>query len=492
MSLIDRMKNARTLLFKEKDIPNKDASNIMRDNGMFRQPDKKTYLIGSLSPVRCREMALRCPLFLKGSFKRTGDVFNNWFEIVKRKTGEPIGTQTFNVIEEFNERTQLRDKMFIAGICNDIYGDIFLERTFMEKNGDKYIPILDNPSTQPNLMKEPLNINVINPELIPKIERKRGSSSNTEYYHLKKKAGGTVYIHPDRIIHRAEIKLPYSKFGSSKVDVGYNIINALMNTDEISGEILDWFSTGMYFMTKKALNDAEQQKAIRQFEEHPRYIIVDDEWKMDVYNPTRIDPEPFYTHYYTKIAALYRMPRQLLIGAEVGAITGSEVGFGDYVASIHHLREMYGSIISMIYKQLLQSKGMPWDYEIVWNKTYIDELSESKTMEKRALVSTALVDREIITREESRKIMNEGFVRLSREPEGEFIEPNPNAQPMLPNVEPPTKGKPKKDKKPDDGNDGEGKQEPKKKGNESISTPDVFNMSTGERLMKLQDKRINK
>jgi len=482
MSIIERIQDAGIILFKPKEVPNKNVSNIATEKDKRRTPDKKTFIIGELSSITCRTMALRCPLFMKGSYKRTGDIFNNWLEVVKRN-GDPIGNKTQNVIDEFDDRTNLRDKMFIAGICNDIYGDIFLERTFMKKVGNSYVPIIERPGTKPNFKREPLNINVINPEFIYKIDKKQGSDDKTNYYHCKGKLGPTKYIHPERIIHKSEIKLPYSKFGSSKVDIGYNIINALMNTDEISGEILDWFSTGMYFMTKKGLTPAEQDKAIEQFNEHPRFIVVDDEYKMEVHNPTRIDPEPFYEHYYTKVAALFRMPRQLLIGAEVGAITGSEVGFADYVASVYHLREMYGNILVEIYKQLLKSKGMEWGNKILWNKTYIDELSESKTMEKRALVATALIDRKIITREESRRIMNEGQIRLDvHNPEGDFIEPNPNAQPMLPNVEPPKKKKKKKKKDEDE-------EEEEKEVKQEKPSFDIFE-DKGKLEEALQDKRL--
>jgi len=481
-----RVSNASVELFKEKPIIRKETSNIVSDKRGTRGGDKKTYLIGRLSAQTCREMALRCPLFMKGAYKKNGDIFNNWFEIVD-KDGNALGTQGQNIIDEFDDRVNIKAKMFTAGICNDVYGDLYLERTFMRKDGGKYIPVVSDAKVQPNLNDEPLNINVINPESIYKIGKLMGSTSEQEYYYYKEKTGGEKHIHPDRIIHDAEIRLPYSKFGVSKVDIGYNIINSLMNTDEISGEILDWFSTGMYVARKAGIQPDEQDRAIEQFNQHPRYLVLDSEYEIDVYNPTRIDPEPFYEHYYTKVAALFRMPRQLLIGAEVGAITGSEVGFADYVASIHQLREMYGNILTTIYKHLFKTQQKDWKYKLIWNKTYIDELSESKTMEKRALVATALVDRKIITREESRRVMNEGFVRLNiYTPDGEFLEPNPNAQQITPNVPYPKGSKPKKKPK-DYGKDGEGKQEPKK-----AKQKNIFDMTSGEIEERLQDKRMRK
>jgi len=482
MSLMDRLRNASTALFKEPVIINPNISNVMKTDRNRNVGHKKEYIIGKLSAQTCRVMAMRCPLFVKGSFKRTGDIFNNWIDIVD-KDGAPLKTHLQNIVDEFTKRTALKEKMFIAGVGNDIYGDILLERTFMRKVGNKYFPIVENPSTKPNLKDEPLNINVINPEYIREIKKVPMSRDTTEYYWTTSFIESNKYIHPDRLIHKSEIKLPYSKFGISKVDIGYNIINALMNTDEISGEILDWFSTGMYAAFKPGMTSDEQDDIIKQFQEHPRFIAVDREFQIEVHNPTRIDPEPFYEHYYTKVAALFRMPRQLLIGAEVGAITGSEVGFADYVASIYSLRELYGGILEDIYKQLFESKGHEWKYQIIFNKTYIDELSESKTLEKRALVAGTLVDRNIITREEARKIINEGSIRLNIDnPYGEFIKPDKPTTPILPNVEP-TKPKEQPSKKE------ERKAKERELDEESL---DIFDMTLQQRESALQNKRFHK
>jgi len=52
--------------------------------------------------------------------------------------------------------------------------------------------------------------------------------------------------------------------------------------------------------------------------------------RFDVKNPTHIDPSPFYDYFYTNIAAVIDMPKHMLIGGEMGNVTGSEVGTSAY------------------------------------------------------------------------------------------------------------------------------------------------------------------
>jgi len=390
-------------------------------------------------PTMLRKIALREPLILKAIHKKNKDTFRNWFKIKPTEGTGNIDKNILRLIKDFDKRTNFPYKLYTSGVCANIYGTGFLERTFIEsKNKENDSPVDFN--------NKPLNLFNLNSEFITRRKKKEKGKDNISYFIYKEKRGEEVFIHPDRIIDIAIDKLPYSSFGISKIDVLINVLQSKMDADVTSGEILSWFGHGILDMTIENMQPEQEKEMIKLFKQHPNYYAHDQDYKLNVVNPNRIDPKPFYDYFYTNIAAALEMPVHILTGESLGNVTGSEIGVSDYYHDIENIQKIiFTPIIRKIYTQLLESNGHKWKYDIVWNPIFVDELSEAKILQTRSYPAVQGVVNGILSIPEGRRIYNDGVVDLDIEkvPEKSKPEVEPPKDVSEPNVEPqPTVKKP--------------------------------------------------
>ena len=396
-----------------------------------------------LSVQQLRRVAISEPLLYKAIVKKNLDTFRNWFEIKPLNDNDQLPSRIADIIYDFDERTNIRHILPQSGICANIYGTGFIERTFEGERDPK----LDS---RPNMSHKPLGLILHNPENITTVKQKPRSKDKTWYWVYKdaKNPSVEILIHPDRLQPTIIDSLPFSRFGISKVNICKNILNSKMDADVSSGETLNWFGSGMYDLTINDMQEDQYNAAEKNLKTHPDYLIHDQDYSLDVKNPTRIDPAPFYDYFYTNIAATMVMPTHMLTGVQMGNVTGSETGFSDYIHDIENIQNViFTPLIVKIYKQLLKSHGYTWKYKIKWNPSFIDELSEARILQTRSFSAVQNVNANIISKEEARIILNEGAISLDPDdvpedkspgiPKPVGIEPNPEPQPVV---------KPKQDK----------------------------------------------
>ena len=403
--------------------------------GVFNT-ERQGYAGKGMSLETMRNVALSEPLVHKGIWKKNNDTVRNWFILKAQKEGEEVPARVVKIINEFDKQAMLSNKLRLGGICSNVYGTGFIERTFVGDEGESDSPV--------DKSLKPLGLNVLNSEYIKRRTtlEKRGK---TKFYEYKQNMNETQYFHPDRIIEVTIDKLPHKEFGVSIIHVLNKILTSKMNADVSSGELLNWYGSGMYDVTITDMDDEQEQDAIKKLNKHPDFLIHDQDYVLNVQNPTRIDPQPFFDYFVMNIAAALKMPTHMLTGIQIGNVTGSEVGFSDYIHDVENIQKIvFTPILEGIYRQLLESYGLSWKYKIYWNPIYVDELSEAKTMQTRAYSAQVLKNAGIVDTKEARMIINEGMVHLDidktiKEKKPEMPISNPNIEPQPVEKKPTTK-----------------------------------------------------
>lgn len=374
---------------------------------------KQSYAVNELSLEMRRKVALKEPLILKAIQKKNKDTLRNWFDI-KTDEGKQISTKLFNMIQKFESESNLRYKLYVAGVSANIYGTGFLEIIYNEPTG--------TPADAPVKSRaKPINVRVLDSECITE-QKNKDNEDKTLYWVYKEKGNpDEVLVHPDRIIDVSIDKLPFNEFGISKIDVLANILQSKMNADIAAGETLAWFSTGILDMTIQSMDDEQEKAMLKLFTEHPHYYVHDEDYVLDIKNPTRIDPKPFYDYFYTNIAAAMEMPVTLLVGQAEGA---ADVGISDYYHDLENIQEViFTPIIKKLYTRLLKYDGFNWNYQIKWNPVFVDELAEGKIMQVRAYSATTALNSGVIDVPEARNMLVNGVVDLD-------LDKTPKPKPM--------------------------------------------------------------
>ena len=366
------------------------------------------YKVGTISLQMLRKVALRSPILLKGIYKKNKDVFRNWFEIKPVDDNKKLDKTDVKILKDFDKRSLFPLKLFQAGVCADIYGTGFLEYIFYNEKGRDI-----NPSTKPKDNYDIVDIVVLNPEFI-KERKKKNKKDNILYWVYKENINSDEkYVHPERIVPVIKDKLPHSSFGTSRVDVLANVLKSKLNSDVTSGEILNWFGKGILDWTITDMDDEQEKSMIKTAKAHPDTYIHDQDYSLEVKNPTRIDPKPFYEYFYANIAACLEMPVHMLIGQQIGNVTGSEVGISDYYRDVENNQKLiFSPIVEDIYTRVLKSRNKTWRYFLDWNPIFVDELSEAKIVQTRTYSVVQLFNAGIIDAKEARGMLNEGAIVL--------------------------------------------------------------------------------
>jgi hypothetical protein len=389
-----------------------------------------------LSFAQMRKIALCEPMIYKAIQKKNLDTVRNWFVLKSSDGSDKVSDKVLKIIKNFDKRVQFPYKLFTAGVSANIYGTGFLERTFVEPDG---------LSIESNINEKymPLNLIPLNSESIG--NKKPKSEKGDISYWVKGSGANEVFMHPNRIIDIATDRLPFSSFGISKIHILRNILNSKMEGDVAAGDTLGWASHGIVDTTITGMQDDQEREMLNLYKQQPSAYVHDEDYEINVHNPEAINPKPFYDYFYTNIAAVMIMPTHMLTGAELGNVTGSEVGFGAYVHDVENIQKViYTPIIEKIYRQLLKSQKLEWKYDIVWNPIFVDELSEGKILQVRSYSAVNSKNAGIIDEVEARRILNNGVVDLDVNKVPEPKEPvvpvdQPNVEPQPPTKSPTVK-----------------------------------------------------
>ena len=380
-----------------------------------------------LSMVQLRAIYLNEPLVYKAINKKNRDTFQNGF-IIKRRDGTEPFKNDIDIINEFIQRTRLMPKLEIGGKCKDIYGDGYVEKIYLE-------PKSRTADMPPPANAEPIGLKVLDAESLTKKETKMGRGDTV--FYVFRGTDGEIYIHPDRIIHIVD-PLPHADFGNSKLSILRHILKSKINTDISVGEILDWSSHGILDMTVNNCTPEQEKHMAELFRDANHFYVHDETYVLDVKNPTMGEPKSYFEYMYVNIAACFMMPTHILTGVQPGHVIGSEIGVADYHKDLANDQTMiYTPIIEDLFEELLKSRGKKWVYEVVWRPTFIDELSEGRIMEKRALAAKEGYVNRIIGQKEARKIMKDGVIDINPEDLPDDIkEEAPEGGPSIPNISP--------------------------------------------------------
>ena len=357
----------------------------------------------SVSLKQLRKVVLREPMLLKAIKKKNKDVVRNWFTVKTVKSDGKVPVAVLKLIDDFNKRTRFPYILNQSCDSSNIYGTGFFERTYATRSNKLDSPVPHNA--------KPLGLVMMDSERIVEICKHPVKKDDEFYFRYSGNVGEPdVYIHPDRLEPVIIDKLPFSKFGISKVDVLYNILKSKMNADVSSGEIINWHGHGILDLTITNMDDEQEREAIKLMDDHPDFYVSNEDYELKVHNPTQIDPEPFYNYFYTNIAAGMEMPTHMLTGFQT---EGNEVGVSDYYHDVENIQKIILTpIIVKIYKQLLSAHGYSWKYEIDWNPIFVDELSEAKILQTRTFSAVQNTNAKIISPKEARGMLNEGSVAL--------------------------------------------------------------------------------
>ena len=413
-------------VFLAKDEP---RSRFVISSGLDTSGGVKTRQ-GYMTPEMYRKVAFSEPMVMKAIAKKNRDTLHNWF-VIKRLDGKNPVQQDLNILHEFDVDTRFPQKLEIAGKCKDIYGDGWIEKIYFGDTRQAWQPPPENARI--------VGLKVLNSERITKTGFRKEDMKKknpTEYYIYTKTGDDDVYFHPDRLIHVAEL-LPYSKFGHSKIETLKNILHSKMNADTASGEALDWSSRGIRDMTIHNCTPEQRDAMVKEFKKEHNFYVHDEDYELGIHNPQLADPKSYYDYFERNIGAPFHIPQHVLSGVEPGHVTGSEIGTADYQRDVENDQKMlFGPLVEDLYTEVLSSHGRTWRYEIVWNKTFIDELSEGKIIEKRALAAVQLYINRVAGLTECRRIVNDGVIDINPFVIPDDIKEEAEFQPHTPNVEP--------------------------------------------------------
>ena len=380
------------------------------------------------------------PLIKKAIYKKNRDTFKNWF-VIKNSDDEVIPEKDLKFITDFDKKTNFKTLLYMSGVCANIYGTGFIEKIYNEHGNTK-------PSSSIDDRKNLIGLELLNSENIK--ERKKLNDKGKTLYPVYKapNSSESILIHPTRLEVVRIDYLPYSYFGTAIPKVVWNILKSKMMADVSSGEILNWFGRGMFDVEITGMTDDDEKEAHAQLKSHPDYLLHDENFKVDVKNPTRVDPAPFYDYFYTNIAAALDMPKHMLVGSEIGNVTGSEVGTSAYYSDIQNIQSLvFTPIVENIYSELFRSLGKVWDYTIEWNPILVDELSEAKILQTRAYSASQAVGSGIVSKSEGRIMLNKGLQNLDPDDVPEDEEPE-EPEVTDPNIEPQPAVKPESNFRP--------------------------------------------
>jgi hypothetical protein len=403
----------------------KAESKLPAEPRYFGMPDEHAYH-GKLQRDEFADIVMSIPLLRKGIWKENRDIFKDQWNIIHKDKDKDVDDNILDIINSFNKKTDIFYKYEEAGISGNIYGDGFLEIIWDE---DKDVGI----DTIPPIAQSPVDLKILDAEHIYSIEKKR--NYDTEYYIYKAPRIPKTFIHPGRVQHIVKKRIPGRTFGISDVYTGRKILQSILTADEQYGEFIEWTGTGVFDLLIKGASVDDLKNAESKIKKRRKINAHNEDTEWSVLNPVIFSPKEFNDYFILKLAALMDMPQYVLSGVQPGQLTGSEMGFLDYLNHIQSIRtNVFKPHIEHLYKLLLEGQGLSFDdCELDWQMSYIDETTEATILKLRAEAGSLAMDRFAITEDEYRDMLKNGITNFKGESILEKEEPAiPEPEPVKP------------------------------------------------------------
>lgn len=367
---------------------------------------------------------LKDALVFRGVNKKSRDVFKSWHVFDKDADKGAVAK-----LQAFARRVGL--KRVLTNALSDalLYGDAFIEKVY---DGDT-APNEAEPST-----KRLKALSLVNPKTMRPIrDTQPGSPSLGEVIGYEQQVDSVrLRFHPSRFIHLQPYNIGDDERGVGAVEAAYTIIVAKIKGDKALGDILTWHAKG-YFALK--IQDATDEELVKGYEmvkkareQGVNFFVGSDRHDYDIKPGAQVNPTPFLDEFHTDIAAALDMPKDLLIGASAGAITGSETNLRDYYEDCAAFRDLYFSaVVEELYAAELGVDVADLSARPVWPPLFVNEQAEADTRFKTAQAYSIAYRDQAITKNEYRQALGldpvDGGDEFHAPPEPLLTEPGTGA-----------------------------------------------------------------
>jgi hypothetical protein len=337
------------------------------------------------------------PLTYAGINKTANRLFTNWFRLDSAKIGESMDENTRTELEDFYKKIHLKSKMVRVCIDSMVYGNGFLELVAANGIQERYTGLPLTSGLKDVVIADPLFIQ-------PQIEWI--NQTNNEFYYIEQPQSGVARkIHNSRIFHIPWATLGTMRFGRGVIEVAIRSVLAKLNMDWALGEVIYRHGKPFIVLKTTGAGSKELEKAYKVLQNiNPRtHFAGTERHEFQMLNPSVVDPDPFAKFYYHNLAAACEMPQMEFLGAQSGALTGSEVDKVGWLANLRAKQEnKFTDVIHKINNQYLKGN---WHDEVFWNDIFVDEKSASEIMKTQAeTVKILYYDASLMTDIEARQL----------------------------------------------------------------------------------------
>lgn len=427
-----------------------DASRVVLRRTILDHVTPERYVGQTRQRLRFSEIEdayLKDPLIYRGVNKKSRDMLKKWhgFAPALSSAAAP-DPKIVDVLTAWARRVNLRGTMRKAVSDVILYGDAYIEKVW---DGDTA-----PTNEEPTVRGPPAKLAVVNPTTIRPVRDVEPNSptlgdvlyfeqvvmgakvdNQTEEPDMKPNG---VRFHPSRIEWIQFYDIGDDVRGVGAVEAAYLNVLSKIKSDISLGEILSWHAKGFYVLNIEEGTDEDvdegfallresREKGVNEFAGTERH-------QFDIKTPAQIDPTGILTSFFINYAGALDMPKDMLIGASAGAVSGSQTNLRDYYEDTQAMVEELTPVVENLYAAAL-GLGAREDLSVIptWNKLYVDEKTEADTLFQNAQAASVAWRDEVITKNEYRARLG-----LPPVPGGDvFFEPAPP-----PDV-PPAEGDPK-------------------------------------------------
>ena len=299
------------------------------------------------------------PLLQRGIQKHTGDLVKNGLIVVEPGTTDPAPVN--DDFQEWANDSFMWTKVREALVADHIHGDGIVEIEWDD-------PLEPDQPVPPSAV--PVAIHVIDPVGV-EFHAFTDADERVRYMLVQRPLGGLtskkVVLHPDRYHHFRFKTLPGFVHGLSTVEAAYHAAMSKVKGDQGIGELLFNSGTPKVFGAISEGGDPEIE-AVTEMLNDPDFVrgyVWHDRLSLTQLNPTAINPEPYYDALRESIAAAIGLPAMFLVGAQAGAVTGSETNLDDYHSDL--LQVQVSVLEPFIVRMVTGLTGVePGDFDIAW------------------------------------------------------------------------------------------------------------------------------
>lgn len=319
------------------------------------------------------------PMVYGGINKKSLDMTKRWHRFESSDINEDDPDPAIVAkLERFARRVGLRSVTTKAVADAVLYGDAYVEKVALGDTATAEQPLVVGRIVElPHIV--PSTISVVR-EKATDAEIEHGSLK-----HYRQQSGGKqIVIHPSRVEHLRFHSLGDDVRGLGAVEAAIRTIVAKEKGDEAMGDQMAWYAKGFHTLTIDDATTEELDEAWRIIKKAKRQgsneFVGSDRHHYSVQSGAVYNPDPFNTAFYYNLASALGMPKDVLIGASAGAITGSETNLRDYYEALDALLQTHLTpFLERLYAHELGVAVEELPVRIVWNPLYVNEETEAKT-----------------------------------------------------------------------------------------------------------------